>query len=238
MAEDAGGAASYNQKREVFVLVKRNTLVLALVTVILAVFAWAGWVNWQYRRQAAEEQAELANEHAKLFSSEGTGEGTGSSTLQSNNSLVGKPAPNFTLEDLNGKEVSLSSYRGKAVLINFWATWCTPCQIETPWLVALSRKYGPQGFEVLGVSSEGDGATPKDTREWSKDKEAIEQFVHQEKVPYPVLLGGDRLSTPYGGVDYLPTSFYVNRKGIIVAVETGLTPKSEMVANIRKALGK
>ena len=68
--------------------------------------------------------------------------------------LLGKPAPEFTLEDLSGKKLSLASYKGKAVLINFWATWCGPCKIETPWLIELRNQYAAQGFEVLGISAD------------------------------------------------------------------------------------
>jgi cytochrome c biogenesis protein CcmG/thiol:disulfide interchange protein DsbE len=208
----------------------RNALVLAAVLFLLAVFAWAGWANWEYRKQEAERQAAQAVAQSVLVpNASGT-------ALEFVTPLKGKPAPNFTLQSLNGETVSLASYRGKAVLINFWATWCTPCKIETPWLVGLRNQYAKQGFEVLGVSSQGDDATPKDTAEWNQDKQAIEKFVHQEGVPYPVLLGGDSIADSYGGVEDLPTSFYVDRKGIVVAAQMGLTSESEMAANIRKAL--
>ncbi len=210
--------------------VKRNTFVLTAVLFLLAVFAWAGWINWEYRRQEAERRAAQVVAQSMLVPN------AAGTALEFVSPLKGKPAPEFTLENLDGQKVSLASYRGKAVLINFWATWCTPCMIETPWLIELQNKYAKQGFEVLGVSSQGDDATPKDTAEWNQDKQAIEKFVHQEAIPYPVLLGGDSISQPYGGVEDLPTSFYVNRKGIVVAAQMGLTSESDMAANIRKAL--
>ena len=210
--------------------VKRNTFVLTAVLFLLAVFAWAGWINWEYRRQQAERQAALVVAQSMLVPN------AAGTALVFVTPLKDKPAPNFTLDNLNGKKVSLASYRGKAVLINFWATWCAPCKLETPWLIELRNQYAKQGFEVLGVSSQGDDATPKDTTEWNQDKQAIEKFVHQERIPYPVLLGGDSIAQPYGGVADLPTSFYVNRKGIVVAAQMGLTSESEMAANIRKAL--
>ena len=210
--------------------VKRNTLVLFAVFFILATFAWAGWANWEYRRQAAVRNAAMSASMAGLAADTGTG------TLVFHSPLTGRPAPDFTLEDLNGKRVSLASYRGKAVMINFWATWCTPCKIETPWLVALHNKYSSQGFEILGVSSQGDDATPKNTVVWDKDKAAIAKFAQQEKLPYPVLLGGDGISKPYGGVEDLPTSFFVNRKGVVVTAEMGLTSESDLESDIQKAL--
>lgn len=209
---------------------KRNSLVISAVLFILAVFAWAGWANWEYRKQAAEQ----------LQDSVPQGEMSPNPDVSSPDfmtKLMGKQAPAFTLEDLSGKKVSLANYKGKAVLINFWATWCAPCKIETPWLIELRNQFAPQGFEVLGISSEGDDATPGDTAEWNKDKAAVEKFVQEEKVPYPVLMGGDSLSEPYDGLDALPVSYFVNRNGKVVAAQMGLTSKAEIEANIKKALG-
>ncbi len=104
---------------------KRNTIVLFAVLFILAVFAWAGWANWEYRKQAAE----------KLLASAAKGElvpDPAGGMPQYNSPFMGKPAPAFALEDLSGKKVSLASYKGKAVLINFWATWCGSLQDRNP----------------------------------------------------------------------------------------------------------
>lgn len=210
--------------------VKRNAIVLFAVLFILAIFAWAGWANWEIRKQAA------AREAATMASSSGFAADPDTGTVTFHSVLTGKPAPDFTLKDLKGQPVSLASYRGKAVMINFWATWCGPCKIETPWLVQLRDKYAPRGFEVLGVSSQGDEATPKEKTVWDKDKADIEKFAQQQKVPYPVLLGGDAIAKPYGGVEALPTSFFVNRKGVVVAAVMGLTSESELEADIQKAL--
>lgn len=209
---------------------KRNTLVLFAVLFILATFAWAGWANWEVRKQAAARAA------ATELSTAGVGADTSTGTLVFHSPLMDKPAPAFTLQDLQGQPVSLASYRGKAVMINFWASWCAPCKIETPWLVQLRDKFAPQGFEILGVSSEGDDVTPKDKVAWDKDKVAVEKAAQQEKIPYPVLLGGDSIAKPYGGVDALPTSFFVNRNGVVVASEMGLTSESNLQADIQKAL--
>lgn len=209
---------------------KRNTLVLFAVLFILAAFAWAGWANWEYRKQAAARAA------AAEFSGADMSADTNTGTLVFHSPLIGKTAPDFTLDDLQGKQVSLASYRGKAVMINFWATWCAPCKIETPWLVQLRDKYASRGFEVLGVSSQGDDVTPKDKIAWEKDKAEIERAAQQEKIPYPILLGGDGISKPYGGVEDLPTSFFVNRQGVVVAAVMGLTSESVLEGDIQKAL--
>ena len=209
---------------------KRNTLVLFAVLFILALFAWAGWANWEYRKQAAE----------RLLASTAQGELVASpagGAPQYVSPLKGKAAPAFALEDLDGKKVSLASYKGKAVLINFWATWCAPCKIETPWLIELRNKYAAQGFEILAISTEGDDLQKDDKAGWARDKVAVAKFVQQSKVPYPVLMDGDSISRPYGGLDQLPTSFFVDRKGTVVAAQLGLTSADEIEANIRKALG-
>jgi cytochrome c biogenesis protein CcmG/thiol:disulfide interchange protein DsbE len=208
--------------------VKRNTIVLGTVLFLLAAFAWAGWANWEYRKQARERLASSVPQGV-LAASESGGE------PQYLSPLLGKPAPAFTLEDLSGKKLSLADYKGKAVLINFWATWCAPCKIETPWLIELRNQYAAQGFEVLGISA--DDLDRADSQKLSEEKRQIARFVQQERIPYPVLIDADSISQPYGGLDSLPTSFYVSRNGVVVAAQLGLTSKEEIEANIKKALG-
>jgi cytochrome c biogenesis protein CcmG/thiol:disulfide interchange protein DsbE len=207
--------------------VKRNTIVLGLVLFILAVFAWAGWANYEYRKQAAE-RAMAANAQGQLVGADSA------DPSQSLSPMIGKRAPDFTLEDLNGKKISLANYKGKAVLINFWATWCGPCKLETPWLVDLRNQYASQGFEILGVST--DDIDRQDKKAFAEEKKEISTFVQQMRMPYPVLIEGDTLSHPYGGLDSMPTSFYVDRNGNIVAAQMGITSKDDVEANIKKAL--
>lgn len=207
---------------------KRNTVVITAVLFILAIFAWAGWANWEYRRQAAE----------RLLASAAQGElvpDTAGGAPEFRSPLKGKAAPGFTLEDLSGRKVSLASYKGKAVLINFWATWCAPCKIETPWLIELRNQYAAQGFEVLGISA--DDLDPDNPQKLRAEKKEIARFAEQMHIPYPVLIDGDSLSDAYDGLDALPTSYFVDRKGTVVAAQMGLTSKGEIEANIRKALG-
>jgi len=205
---------------------KRNTIVIGVVLFILATFAWAGWANYEYRKQATEKR--LAD------AAQGELVATASDTQQALSPLIGKPAPEFSLEDLTGKKVSLASFKGKAVLVNFWATWCGPCKIETPWLVDLRNQYASKGFEILGIST--DDIDRDDSKMFGTEKKEIADFVEKHQMPYPVLIEGDKLSKPYGGLDAMPTSFFLDKTGKIVAAQMGITSKEDIEANIQKAL--
>jgi cytochrome c biogenesis protein CcmG/thiol:disulfide interchange protein DsbE len=205
--------------------VKRNTIVTGVVLLILATFAWAGWANWEYRRQAAEKRLSEVSK-AELVEA-----GSAQAAL---NPLIGKPAPQFSLEDLAGKKVSLADYKGKAVLINFWATWCGPCKVETPWLIDLRNQYAAKGFEILGVSTDDIDRT--DQKAFGQEKKEISDFVQRMHMPYPVLIDGDSVSKPYGGLDAMPTSFFVDRSGKIISATMGITSKDDIEANIQKVL--
>jgi thiol-disulfide isomerase/thioredoxin len=136
----------------------------------------------------------------------------------------GLPAPDFELTSLDGKVVKLSDFRGKAVLLNFWATWCSPCKIEMPWFVELQKKYGNDGLVVVGIAMD-DTDAPK-----------IAQFTSEMGVNYPVLLGTDKISEDYGNVQYLPTSFYIDREGKLIGKGTGLLGREEIEQNVQRAL--
>ncbi|MBV8072113.1 MAG: TlpA family protein disulfide reductase [Acidobacteriaceae bacterium] len=135
-----------------------------------------------------------------------------------------KPAPNFTLRDENGAAVSLADYKGKVVLLNFWATWCGPCQIEIPWFEQFEQQYKSQGFAVLGVSMDDDG--------W----QAVKPFVVTHKVNYRILLGNDSIGQLYGGLDALPTSFIIDREGRLAYTHVGLAGKNEYLSEIQSLL--
>jgi len=141
--------------------------------------------------------------------------------------LSGATAPDFELKSIDGKTVKLSDYRGKAVLLNFWATWCPPCKIEMPWFVDLQKEYGPQGLQVIGVSVDDDA---------EKNAGKISAFAAKMSLNYVVLLGNEKVSDQYGGVEGLPTTFYIGRDGKVVAYVQGLVSHSEIEDNIKKAL--
>jgi thiol-disulfide isomerase/thioredoxin len=135
-----------------------------------------------------------------------------------------RDAPDFELPTWNGKKVRLAGYRGKALLLNFWATWCEPCRVETPWLVKLEKKYGGKGLQVIGIDMDD-------------DRTDVPRFVRQMGIPYPVVLGDDAVSALYGGLKGLPTSIYVDRSGRIVGEIFGLTDEADVESHARKALG-
>ena len=136
-----------------------------------------------------------------------------------------KPAPEFTLRDSNGASVRLSDYRGKVVLLDFWATWCGPCQIEIPWFIEFEQSLKSRGFAVVGVSMDEDG--------WA----AVKPYIERRKMNYRVLLGDDHLASLYGGVQSLPTTFLVDREGRVAAVHIGLaTDKDGFLHEINELL--
>ncbi|HYL35673.1 MAG TPA: TlpA disulfide reductase family protein [Bryobacteraceae bacterium] len=122
-----------------------------------------------------------------------------------------KAAPEFNLKDSNGQTVHLSEYKGKVVLLDFWATWCGPCKIEIPWFMEFEQQFKDKGFAVLGVSMDEDGWT------------AVKPYIAQLKVNYRILLGNDMVGDQYGGVESLPTTFLIDRQGRIASTHVGLS---------------
>jgi cytochrome c biogenesis protein CcmG/thiol:disulfide interchange protein DsbE len=136
-------------------------------------------------------------------------------------------APAFELKSIpEGKSTPLASFRGKAVLLNFWATWCGPCKIEMPWLVDLQKKYGPQGLQIVGVAMDD-----------TSDKE-IADFTHKMGVNYVVLKGTEKVGDLYGGVEGLPTTYYLDRSGKVVDKTLGLASESVIEDAIKKSLAQ
>jgi len=177
--------------------VKRNALVfVALVVAIMAMLASGKYLD-RTRRHGA---------------------------LKLVGDVQGVTAPDFSLVSLDGRKVSLSEFRGKAVLLNFWATWCPPCKVEMPWFVDLQRQYGKDGLVVLGVAMD------------DSEPATIAKFASSMGVNYPVLLGTDKVSDDYGDVQYLPTTFYIGRDGMIVDKMTGLLDRKDIEGAVKKAL--
>ena len=173
----------------------RNPLVLVVVAFVAALMLYFGY--HQARR---------------------TGAGSAPRLTQSS------VAPDFSLESLDGKSLRLSDFRGKAVLLNFWATWCGPCKIEMPWFVDLQNQYGSQGLQIVGVAMD------------DASKEDIGKFAKDMGVNYPILIGKESVGDQYGGVPALPETFLISRDGKIVDKIIGLRGKAEIEDAVRKAL--
>ncbi|MBI3551298.1 MAG: TlpA family protein disulfide reductase [Elusimicrobia bacterium] len=137
---------------------------------------------------------------------------------------LGTSAPALSLPDLSGKPVSLSDFKGKVVLLDFWATWCGPCQEELPDLIALHEKYKAKGFTMLGVSEDSAG------------RDAVAEFAALNKIPYPILLSGGK--DPAGwDVPGLPTAFLIDRKGRVARSYIGPRSGREFARDIESVLG-
>ena len=132
-------------------------------------------------------------------------------------------APDFALRDANGSIVKLSDYKGKVVLLDFWATWCGACKIEIPWFIEFENKYKNRGLAVIGVSMDEDGWT------------AVKPFLENEKVNYPVVVGNEDLAKLYG-VEALPMTLLIGRDGKIASSHIGLVDKGVFESGIRKLL--
>jgi peroxiredoxin len=153
-----------------------------------------------------------------------TGQGPSSAATSMKPDKARHNAPDFALKDADGKLVHLSDYRGKVVLLDFWATWCGPCKIEIPWFMDFQRKNQERGLVVLGVSMDDEG--------W----EVVKPFVARQKMNYRVLIGNDQTAQLYGGIDALPTTFLIDREGKIADIHVGLADRREFENGIEQLL--
>lgn len=219
---------------------KRNIIVIAIVVVTLAAVVWAGVENFHQRQLAAQQEREHEAQRIELVPvgprtmdtqtpapAKGADAKAGDADSGVTANLSGKAAPEFTLATPDGEKLTLSAVRKqhKAVMVNFWATWCVPCKVEMPWLVALQQQYAPQGLQIIGISEDD----PPD----AGDK--VKKYASKVGVQYPMLLDDGTAVTHYGVEDF-PTSFYIAADGKVVAQTVGLVSRSEVEANIQKAL--
>jgi len=188
----------------------------------ISLMLWAGWHNLRERKLAMQKAQESKIE---LIPGKAGSMDQSSGSEAEAPKMEGKIAPAFTLTTLDGKKVSLADFKGRPVLVNFWATWCGPCKIEMPWFEQFHKQYAAQGLEILGLADDVDAG-----------KDAIAKVATKTGVTYPILLTDGNVQKAYGGLDVLPMSFYVDRNGVVVVETAGLGPKDDIEANIKKTI--
>lgn len=140
-------------------------------------------------------------------------------------SLLNHKAPEFTRRDLKGQTVDLVRQRGKVVLLNFWATWCAPCESEMPAFSEWQRQYGSRGFQVIGISMD--------------DSEApVRKFAARLRPDYPIAMGDAKLGERYGGVLGLPLTYLIDRHGVVRAQFQGATDLKAMEGRVKELLAR
>lgn len=141
-------------------------------------------------------------------------------------SVASIDAPDFELPAIDGKSIRLADYRGKTVLLNFWATWCVPCKLEMPWFMEFQKKYGSQGLVILGIAID--------------DPAAVQKFAEKLGVNYTLLLGTRAVFDAYSNVGMLglPTTFYIGPQGKVLIQSSGIVSRSEIESEIKFVLAK
>jgi thiol-disulfide isomerase/thioredoxin len=199
---------------------KRTLTILVFVICLLVLVVWA---DRHWPAGGMETRVQSASVPS----------GASSSGSDSDSSLSDAALQNLPIPDLNGKNVTLADYKGKVVLVDFWATWCDPCRMEAPWLIDLQQKYASRGFVILGVSMDEGGKTDVDPFL------AKERFdVNGQKLPinYQILLGSDDIGDKFGGIIGMPTTFLFNRDGKKIKTWIGLTGYDEFDQAIQSQL--
>jgi peroxiredoxin len=149
---------------------------------------------------------------------------TAQAILESSAVRVSRAAPDFELKEAAGSTIRLSGYKGKVVLLNFWATWCGPCKVEIPWFVEFQNRWKAQGFTVLGVSMDEEG--------WN----VVTPYVAEMKINYPVVVADMEVNQAYGGIEALPTTLLIARNGKVAFIHSGLAGKEEYEREVTRLL--
>jgi peroxiredoxin len=203
--------------------VVRRAAVAVMMLAVVGLLIWAGYFNLRARRDAMLKRQQ--NEVILTKTDSPSAGGASDSSNGMGTTFTGRPAPGFTLVDLSGKKVRLSDFKGHAVVLNFWATWCGPCKLEMPWFEEMYGKYKPQGLVILGLSQD-DGMDAAD----------IAKAAKKIGVTYPILQPDEKVSKAYELADYLPETYYLDKNGVVVEQTVGAHSKDELEADIQKAI--
>jgi len=190
---------------------------------VVALMLVAGVINHRRRQVVMQQNQIMLTKDSNSAKTDAYGS-LGSPTPDAD--LRGKAAPAFTLVDLTGKKVSLADFKGKPVVIDFWATYCAPCKLEMPWFEEFTAKYKNQGLVVLGVDQDD-----------SVGKDAVALAAKRTGVTYPILMPDKKISGSYKLGDYLPQTFFVDKNGTVVEEVIGGRAKDELEADVKKIAG-
>jgi len=197
----------------------RKLAVFAVMLVVVGLMLLAGVHNLRARRTRLQ-QSQIVLQKANSSAAESVSS-LGSPSPEDD--LRGKAAPAFTLVDLAGKKVSLADFKGKPVVIDFWATYCAPCKLEMPWFEEFTAKYKDQGLVVLGVDQDD-----------SAGKDEVGLAAKRVGATYPILMPDKKIASSYKLGDYLPQTFFVDKNGTVVEEVIGGRSKDEIEADVKK----
>lgn len=195
---------SYKPKQKSFL--ERNLHLVVIAVVLLVV--GAVYLN----RSKNSSSSDLATNDA----------GIPAAAAVSSTPSDGTPAPDFALKTTDGKVIKLSDFRGKVVIVDFWATWCPPCRAEIPDFIKLYSNYKDKGFQMLGISLDQGGLND------------VIPFMKKYGINYPIMLGNDEVVAAYGGIRGIPTTFVIDKKGNVRAAFEGYRPASVFESLVQK----
>jgi thiol-disulfide isomerase/thioredoxin len=139
--------------------------------------------------------------------------------------MIAQPAPAWKLKDLDGHDISSDQFKGKVMVVDFWATWCEPCVGEIPGYIELQKKYGPEGLVIVGIAY----------RDF-KGPDHVKKFAGEKGMNYTLVMGDETVAEAFGGIEAIPTTFLVNRQGRIVHHKIGAMPRDEYEKLVKQAL--
>jgi cytochrome c biogenesis protein CcmG/thiol:disulfide interchange protein DsbE len=195
--------------------------------ILVLTFIAAGCKKKEPEPQQQVEQAEVkAEEKTTKPPGDKAPPGPVAKPAPSFTTLQDKPAPSFTLQDLKGNQVSLSDFKGKVVVLDFWATWCPPCVKEIPHFIELYEQYKDRGFAMVGISLDRKGIS------------VVKSFALKYQVNYPILMADGQVQKAYGGIPSIPTTFVIDKAGNIRQKYVAYRDKAVFEADIKKLLAE